>query len=90
MRAVNHVSEGGLGEPNQGRRDRGFCRNGGQTSASGSAPFIISNTVGKTRFQGRLPKRETHILSYTHWLLWEVPLLEKRYGPLKAPDPKVG
>lgn len=44
---------------------------------------------GKQGFKGNCP-RETHILSYTHWLLWKVPLLEKHYGPLKAPNPKVG
>lgn len=46
------------GTPSQGRRDRSFCRNGGQASALVSARFVINNTMGKTGFQGKLPERE--------------------------------
>lgn len=43
MKAINHVSEKGLGGPGQGLWDRGFV---GMASASGLTFFMV-NTVGE-------------------------------------------
>lgn len=58
MKAINHVSEGGLGAPAKEGRTGVSVGAGGQASASGSAHFISNNTVGKTeRFKGALLQR---------------------------------
>lgn len=46
MKAINHVSERGLGGPGQGLWDRGFVGTGGLASVSGLASFM-ANTVGE-------------------------------------------
>lgn len=58
MKAINHVSEEGLGKPKPRKgRDRSFCRNGGQASALVSAGFVINNTMGKTGFKETAQER---------------------------------
>ena len=44
---------------------------------------------GKQDFKGNCPRERTTFSLILTGCSWKAPLLEKRYGPLKAPNPEV-